>query len=353
MLVCVIIYIVCRYPISMDMACHKALSAVACSFEFTNINRGDYYLSKRNTPLEGFLSPFVAVSRDGVPLDYKGIYVSRAPATKDEFVLLKQGQSISATVQLNEAFTFSYDGLYNIRYTQPLEFLSKEEMEVKSAGYDTTQQVKLSESVYMYLEGTDQLFHPAVQEELDTGGHETVSIEGCNTVEFEGGSSKQRNTTLDVHNKICLAGLSNTMQKIGDNALYKKWFGTYTESNAETVKNNYLKVFYFLRRDKTVFYQFMGLKGHCSSGKVIGYSADFHISKITLCTPYDDLAKFCTKSATRSKEGEVVGLWLINQIRGLLYLVKGYSESLALAKSDPGKAIQNIPNYIYYYCEAR
>ena len=337
----------------MDMACHKALSAVACSFEFTNINQGDYYLSKRNTPLEGFLSPFVAVSRDGIPLDYKGIYVSRAPATKDEFVLLKQGQSISATVQLNEAFTFSYDGLYNIHYTQPLEFLSKEEMEVKSAGYDTTQQVKLSESVYIYLEDTDQLFRPAVQEELDTGGHETVSIAGCDSVKFKEGTSKQRNDTLDVHNKICLAGLGNTIQKIGDNALYKKWFGTYTESNAKTVEVNYFDIFLFLRGEKAANYKFGGMADHCSSGKIIGYSVGYIMRMIVLCTPYDDLAKYCTKSATPSKEGEVVGLWLTNRIGDLQYLVKGYSESLAVAKSDPEKATKNIPNYIYYYCEAR
>ena len=352
MLVCVIIYIVCRYPISMDMGCHKVLSAVACSFEFTNIDHGDYYLSKRNTPLEGFLSPFVAVSRDGVPLDYNGIYVSRAPATKDEFVLLKQGQSISATVQLNEAFTFSSDGLYNIRYTQPLEFLSKEEMEVKSAGYDTTQQVKVSESVYIYLEGTDQLFHPAVQEELDTGEHETVSIAGCDSVEFQEGTSKQRNTTLDVHNKICLAGLGNTMLKIGDNALYKKWFGTYTESNAKTVKDNYYQVLLFLRSNRKVYYKFQGMAGSCSSGNVYGYPS-FLSGKIYLCTPYDALAKYCTKSATRSKEGEVVGLWLDNYNSGLQYIATGYSGSLALAKSDPEQAIKNVDNYKYYYCEAR
>ena len=336
----------------MDMACHKVLSAVACSFEFTNIDHGDYYLSKRNTPLEGFLSPFVAVSRDGVPLDYKGIYVSRAPATKDEFVLLKQGQSISATVQLNEAFTFSYDGLYNIRYTQPLEFLSKEEMEVKSAGYDTTQQVKVSESVYIYLEDTDQLFRPAVQEELDTGGHETVSIEGCDSVKFQEGTSKQRNDTLDVHNKICLAGLGNVYVKIGDNALYKKWFGTYTESNAKTVKDNYYEVLRFLRSDRTAYYKFQYMAGSCSSGNVYGYPSSL-AGKIFLCTPYDALTKYCTKSATRSKEGEVVGLWLVNHNSGLQYIATGSSGSLALAKSDPEQAIKNVDNYRYYYCEAR
>ena len=335
----------------MDMACHKVLSAVACSFEFTNINQGDYYLSKRNTPLEGFLSPFVAVSRDGVPLDYKGIYVSRAPATKDEFVLLKQGQSISATVQLNEAFTFPSDGLYNIRYTQPLEFLSKEEMEVKSAGYDTTQQVKLSESVYIYLEDTDQLSRPAVQEELDTGGHETVSIEGCKAPSFKKGTPAQRNETLDVHNKICLAGLGNTMLRVGDNYLYKKWFGTYSESNAKTIKGKYMRVLSLLRSNSLIYYDFMGSEGSCSE-----YHYGYHSlwgNTLFLCTPYYSLAKYCTKSATRSKEGEVVELWMHYQNGELKYLVNEYSESLALAKSNPEQAIINAANYTFFYCEAR
>ena len=82
-----------EWPISLDMACNKALSTVACSFQFTNVADEDLYLLKRNTPLEGFVSPFLILSIEGRPVPYEGIMVYRIPLTKEEFVLLKAGES--------------------------------------------------------------------------------------------------------------------------------------------------------------------------------------------------------------------------------------------------------------------
>ena len=76
------------------MACNKALSTVACSFQFTNIADEDLYLLKRNTPLEEeFFSPFLTLSIEGHPVEYEGVYASRIAPTMDEFVLLKAGES--------------------------------------------------------------------------------------------------------------------------------------------------------------------------------------------------------------------------------------------------------------------
>ena len=115
------------WPISLDMACNKALSAVACSFEFTNNANEDFYLLKRNTPLEGLNSEFVSVSLDGRPLEYEGILIYRLPPTKDEFVLLKAGESISASVQITDVFSIDTDGLYTVQYSRPLQYLSVNE----------------------------------------------------------------------------------------------------------------------------------------------------------------------------------------------------------------------------------
>ena len=76
------------------MACNKALSTVACSFQFTNIADEDLYLLKRNTPIEeGIYSQFLTLSTEGRPVEYKGIIASRIAPTKDEFVLLKAGET--------------------------------------------------------------------------------------------------------------------------------------------------------------------------------------------------------------------------------------------------------------------
>ena len=64
------------------MACNKALSTVACSFEFTNVADEDLYLLKRNTPLEGFRSIFLTVSAEGCPVPFKGPILYCIPPKK-------------------------------------------------------------------------------------------------------------------------------------------------------------------------------------------------------------------------------------------------------------------------------
>uniref|UniRef100_A0A1X7UJM4 Lysine-specific metallo-endopeptidase domain-containing protein n=1 Tax=Amphimedon queenslandica TaxID=400682 RepID=A0A1X7UJM4_AMPQE len=94
-LFCLVTYLTCalsQWPVSLDMACNKALSGVACSFEFTNNANEDLYLLKRNTPLEGLRSRFVSVSLDGHPLEYEGIimdptYCSKTGESKEGTLL--------------------------------------------------------------------------------------------------------------------------------------------------------------------------------------------------------------------------------------------------------------------------
>ena len=59
---------------------------------------------KRETPLEGLFAPFITVSMDDGPVPYKGPLVLHTPPTKDEFVLLRAGESISATVEITDIF---------------------------------------------------------------------------------------------------------------------------------------------------------------------------------------------------------------------------------------------------------
>uniref|UniRef100_A0A1X7SWQ6 Uncharacterized protein n=1 Tax=Amphimedon queenslandica TaxID=400682 RepID=A0A1X7SWQ6_AMPQE len=112
------------------MSCYEVQPKVACSFDFTNIANQDYYLLKRNTPLEGMFSPFVAISHNGAPLNYEGIIAYRFPPVQNEFVLIKPGESVSAIAYISDAFNLHSDGLYSISYVSPLEFLSKEQMEM-------------------------------------------------------------------------------------------------------------------------------------------------------------------------------------------------------------------------------
>lgn len=66
------------------------------------------------TPFEGWMQPFVRVSRDGVPLDYLGPSVKRGDPDRSEYLRLAAGRSRSVTLALAPAFDVSAPGRYRI-----------------------------------------------------------------------------------------------------------------------------------------------------------------------------------------------------------------------------------------------
>ena len=327
------------WPISLDMACHKALSSAACSFEFTNVADEDYYLLKRNTPLEGLNSPFVSVSLDGMPLQYEGRYVYRTPPSKDEFVLLKPGQAISATVQINDIFTFPSDGLYNIRYSKPLKVMSKEELESYFDIAETTE-VEVSESVSIYLQDTHHLSRPAKEEprQYDT----IVHVESCSSASYIGGTSKERSDTTEAHKKLC-SGFDTVKGKVKNDASYITWFGAYTTTRANKVKDVYQKCRSGIGGN-TVTYNIKP-----SDCEPYWYAYTYHGSKtVYLCHIYFEDPIACRNSGT-SKEGTLVHEWThaFGYTDDYVYGEFGVKD---LAKSDPDYAVDNAETYEFYYC---
>ena len=120
--------------------------------------------------------------------------IHRNPPTKDEFILLKAGQWISATVQINDAFTLSDDGLYAVEYVKPLMVTPRDEMSMMT-------EVNVNEVIYIDLEGARHLSRP-VKEEEDTPDF-TVNIESCSSASFTGGTSSQRDDILKGHKELC------------------------------------------------------------------------------------------------------------------------------------------------------
>ena len=182
------------------MACNKALSAVACSFEFTNNGNEDLYLLKRNTPLEGLNSPFISVSFHGRPLKYKGIYAFYLPPTKDEFVLLKAGESISASVQITDVFSIDIDGLYTVQYSRPLQYLSVNEMSALSV--DKLKESFVHEFVQIHLQDTHLLLKPTSSQEKAKSESKVHAQTCTSSAKFINGD-KKNSETLQAHKKIC------------------------------------------------------------------------------------------------------------------------------------------------------
>ena len=340
-------------PISLDMACKKALSTVACTFEFTNNGNEDYYLLKYNTPLEGPFSPFVTVSLEGRPLQYKGILATRIPPTKESFVLLKAGQSISATIQITDIFSFTRDGLYTIRYDKPLQYVSGYEMNAKSVN-DTIRvcsQSHDSSTTHIYLENTGALLQPKGPEDYDISTAKTkytVKIESCSSLVFIDFGTMDESKIIEIHKKLC-PRLLKAKNKVGDNELYKEWFEpTYTTKRSDKVRDMYQKIYDWMGKNTATYLH--GNDYMCITRGAAGYT-NYGSDKVWVCPSALDNPTNCFHDEY-TVEKFIVHEWS-HAIGGTTDHTYFPCPDMELAKTDPDKAIKNADSYALFYCVAQ
>uniref|UniRef100_A0A1X7UFG0 Lysine-specific metallo-endopeptidase domain-containing protein n=1 Tax=Amphimedon queenslandica TaxID=400682 RepID=A0A1X7UFG0_AMPQE len=323
------------------MACNKALSAVACSFEFTNNANEDLYLLKRNTPLEGLRSQFVSVSLDGRPLKYEGIIMRRAPPTKDEFVLLKAGESISTTVQITDAFSIDTDGLYTVQYSRPLQYLSGNEINLLSIG--KLRESFVHESTQLYLEDTSALMKPKIEEvKIDY----TVYIESCSDASFSNGDNNN-SQTLEAHKKLC-SGSDTARGQVGENInISTTWFGAYDATRTAAAQKVYSDIKTGLTNTAVTYYN----DGPDCGANTYAYIWTNIKDTVYLCSEYYNSQTSCSTTG-ESKEGTLIHEWshLFGDTDDHAY---GRSDCKELAEDNPANAVENADNYCYHYCDAQ
>ncbi|XP_019850269.1 PREDICTED: uncharacterized protein LOC109581005 [Amphimedon queenslandica] len=363
-LICLVTYLTCtcamrEWPIAIDMACSKALSVVACTFEFTNMAAEDYYILTSDSPLEGLYSPFVAVYHNGRHVQYEGLIGFRLPPRKQDFQLIKAGQVISATVQISDAFTFGSDGLYTIRYNKPLKFITGKEMEYEAYVSGITSRIErvrvseVRESVYIDLMDTHLLTRPVRMEAVLSAQKpdHIVHIDSCGSAQYIGGTSQQQSDTTKAHKLLC-DKLQKAYDAVGNNDLYKTWFGIYDGGRATTVKSIYKKSKDGLT-NTDVTYDFKNGLDICKARNWRAFTYD-DSKTVWLCGPYgyDSITTYCTTNGAYSKEHVLAHEWS-HAFGHTNDYADGYGaencKNLA-KKNPPTEAIDNADNYAFYYC---
>lgn len=368
-----------EWPISLNVSCQKLGTAVACSFDLINKNdKEDYYILKRGTPLEGLLSPFVSVHyKANYPLQYQGIHVHRSPPERDEFILLRSGKSVSASVAINNAFEFSKDGLYTVTYINPLQYISKTSMELESSEYQLIQsQVRKSFSIN--LDDVAASISKPFKEENEGRLIDLVRIEGCGSAGFIGGSRLQKNDITKAHSQLC-KHYKVAKSKIKDTHLYETWFGEYTPLRAKHVAEVILKCMEGLEGNaityrinpsmcrynwnaftytstKIFIYILHAMYMQKCIGSIIllfnyYYYLTFSIdsNSVSLCPAYHQYNIHCKRHGLPTKESILAHEWThaFGWTRDFVY---GEKRTKELAKKNPWKAIMNADSYEFFYC---
>ena len=328
---------------SVAMSCHKTLSDVKCSFDYTNNAQEDYYLLKRNTPLEGLISRFMTISREGDTLEYEGIYVYRGAPNNEDFVLVKSGETISASVKLNDAYIFNSDGHYTITYNTPLKCVSKDNMNVQSEEAKMSE-VAVEESTTLLMDNTVLLSRPDNQEEEQADeSSDTVEIESCSSARLIGGTSTQRRHIILAHRRIC-SKFVRALKYVKNNSHYRRWFGKYSLLRALIVRRVLSACYNGIRRN-TVTYRINDRR--CKSN----WNAFTYKGAKTVypCPAFHSKRIYCVRSGAPTKEGILMHEWTHAFGRTSDYAY-GASANQKLAKTRPYRAVKNADTYEYFIC---
>ena len=341
--------IYCRVndDIVLDMDCERVVSTVTCSFKYTNNGNDDYYLFKRDTPLEGVInSPYIYAYGNGEPLEYKGMIVLRDAPTRKDFVLLKAGKSISASISLTDAFEFTRNTIYTIQYNKPVEYIPRDEITM-CEGVGALRATTVFKSDTVLILDFSSLSQPeAVDENLNLNDHNEVMGQSCDEAVVIGGNVKQENNTLEIHEELC-DSLSEATTSVKNDKMYKKWFGKYSLQYSSRVRYIFKRSFQGLER-KRIFY-LINYK-YCKENMIgiTWWDSGF----IALCNRYFQIQEmYCMQRSGLTKEGAIVNL--LTQMFGRTRYITSDPKICQRFTWYPIFALHSSGNYEHFYCEAQ
>ena len=94
---------------------YTANDTLLAHIKYTNLSKQPISLLKWNTGLNGHVdADFLDISRDGVPIPYHGPHFKRRAPQPGDYAKLAAGESITASVDLEEGYAFSELGSYLI-----------------------------------------------------------------------------------------------------------------------------------------------------------------------------------------------------------------------------------------------
>lgn len=333
------------------MSCQKVKTAVICSFEYTNNAQEDFYMLKRDSPLEGeILAPFMSVYREGEQLKYEGIHVDRDAPTSADYILLRAGETLTKSIKLTDAFNFGLMsmGMYTIQYMEPLYYLTREKLELQSR---TADEIHVRQSVTIYLKDTSILDQPFADESIeDNEENEIEEMEGhlCETAKYLGGDEEDKNTTSELHELICKTLRMAKLELDINPILYKKWFGAKSIKRSYFVKKTFDDMITGLHKSKFLYH----IGKLCKPGHNGYMYSDKGKMVAVICEAFLMRDIFCNRFGSPSREGMIVNL--LSKIFGrTAALRRGMIGCLFLAKYFPKIAIHNSGNYENFYCESR
>lgn len=301
----------------------------------TNTSRHTVRIPSWELPSQDPDAKLFNVSRDGETVDYTGILAKRATPGKEDFTILRAGESYRATIDLTASYDMSKSGQYVITYAAPLQYasLSNGEMLKHANGLPMVAQ---SAPLSLWVDGSDQVSakgsapKPSLAQTLGTGSLSYVRCTASQQSQLVAAVSAAQ--AYSENAKGYLAG-----GIIG--ARYTTWFGAYTSNRHATASQHFVNI------DNAMDNAAITLDCSCKRKGTYAYVNPSVPYVITLCGAF----WATTNTGTDSRAGTLIHeMSHFNVVAGTDDVVYGQSGAKSLAISNPDGALNNADSHEYF-----
>jgi hypothetical protein len=302
------------------------------------------------TPLEeAFTADYLTVERDGEVLPYDGKLVKRTDPGVNDYRTIGPGEKLETTVEVSAAYPVEAPGDYTVAAdVRVFDAFTPAEGEAAIArSRDEHRPLRVSgPEVSFTVEPGEEPLPTAgqrVRREQPKREAPTRLAEGeeeAPTPNLIGGTPEQQEETRNAHtNAITYAALAESeLRERNLDSLYETWFGVYDQTRYETVTQHYAEIGTTLTTEAVTY----NLTGEGCEPGVYAYTYWFSRT-VWLCDAYMN----APETGTDSKFGTLVHEWshAVCQTSDLAY---GQAACMALAESEPEKAIENADSHEYF-----
>lgn len=281
-------------------------------------NRGQLTVAvlKWQLPSDEIEADILEVRRNGERVAYLGPLVKRPAPTPDDYVEIGPGEAIRVSFDPTAVYDMAERGEYTVRYRANL---------VLAGGTVGELRVE-SNPASFWFEGVERPGVPVVENVI--GGYSK-----CTT-------SQQATLATAHNNAITISGKakSHLANNPNGSALYTRWFGTYTSTRFNLVKDHYLKINDAFVTKNVVY--------DCGCKKpYYAYVYPSQPYKIYVCKVFWQAPALGIDSQAGTLVHEMSHFYVTASTDDYVY---GQTNALNLAATEPDKAVDNADNHEYF-----
>ncbi|TAL24264.1 MAG: hypothetical protein EPN94_07670 [Nitrospirae bacterium] len=320
--------------IEMVNSTFKAKDSIRIKYTLNNVSEKAVHVLKWNTPLEGFYNNIFKIMKGGKRILYIGPMIKRAKAGPDDYVTLKPGGSVSAVLDIAEAYAIYEAGEYSVHLAYGILDVKWENgKKLEKNEVFTPAEVQSSGVTFSLLEDR-QSFAPREQEYNAQAipVFKNCSNDQMQTLNGALSSAKWLSMVAETSIRVTPMDICPGARRCAT------WFGTYTADRYKKVWDDFIKI-----RD-AVENKTMTFNCDCTKN-VYAYVFPNVPYEIYLCKAFWPAPMTGTDSKAGTIIHETSHFYAVAGTQDYAY---GQINCQNLANNDPGKAIDNADSHEYF-----